>query len=51
MPLLDVYERAFDEDVPHSEQPPVGDGDSEEQILPDDGLSADSNAEEGRSSP
>ena len=51
MPLLDVYEHTFDEDVPHSEQPPVSDGDSEEQILPDDGLSADSNTEEGRSSP
>ncbi|ELY91400.1 hypothetical protein [Natrialba taiwanensis] len=51
MPLLDVYEHTFDEDVPLSEQPPVGDGDSEEQILPYDGLSADNNAEEGRSPP
>ncbi|UHQ98364.1 hypothetical protein HYG81_20095 (plasmid) [Natrinema zhouii] len=46
MPLLDVYEHTFDEDVPLSREPPVRDGDSEEQILPYDGLSADSNTEE-----
>ncbi|MFC6766145.1 hypothetical protein [Natrinema soli] len=46
MPLLDVYEHTFDEDVPLSRQPPVGDGDSEEQILPYDRHNADSNAEE-----
>ncbi|MFC6764835.1 hypothetical protein [Natrinema soli] len=51
MPLLDVYEHTFDEDVPLSEQPPVGDGDSEEQILPYDRHSADGTAEEGRSFP
>ncbi|WP_226043185.1 hypothetical protein [Natrinema sp. DC36] len=47
MPLLDVYEHMFDEDVSLSRQLPVGDGDSEEQILPYDELSADSNTEEG----
>ncbi|ELZ01032.1 hypothetical protein C480_18347 [Natrialba aegyptia DSM 13077] len=51
MPLLYVYEHTFDEDVSHSEQPPVGDGDNEEQILPYDRHSANGTAEEGRSSP
>ncbi len=51
MPFLDVYEHAFDEDVPLPRQTRVEDGDSEEQTPSQDGPSAGINDEEGRSLP
>lgn len=47
MPLLEVYECAFDEDVPLPRQTRVEDGDSEEQTPSQDGPNAGINDEEG----
>ncbi len=49
MPLLDVYERTFDEDIPISRYTRAKDGDNEEQIPTHDDHSAGVSDEEGQS--